>query len=400
MNRCFLGAILALLALAGSAFADGEPDGSLRTWLDAEYLLWWVKPAPTPEPLLTTGPLTTPTSAGSGVFGNPNTQLLTGNNTFNQGPYDGFRLNAGWIHCSDTFGVEGSFFMLTQHAANVNLASDPSGNPLLARPVIDANTGAESVLLVSAPGAFSGSINFASTTELFGGDINALWPIQITTSENDVISYFHFLTGARYLELREDLSIGQTSSVLPGGIGFYDGLPVQSPGSISITDDFHSLNQFYGGQIGARVGLVWWRFALSATGKVALGTMREEVNISGSTTMNPLIGPSQTTSGGLLALGSNMGSYTRNMLAVVPEGNLTLTFEITPQIKLMLGGTFLYISDVARPGDQIDRVVNRTELPSSQSFSPLVGGPARPAFSWNGTDFWATGVNIGIGLRF
>ena len=66
----------------------------------------------------------------------------------------------------------------------------------------------------------------------------------------------------------------------------------------------------------------------------------------------------------------------------------------------MLGGTFLYISNVARPGDQIDRVVNRTELPSSQSFSPLVGGPVRPAFNWSGTDFWATGVSFGIGLRF
>ena len=84
--------------------------------------------------------------------------------------------------------------MLAQHTANVSLASDTSGNPLLARPVIDANTGTESVLFVSAPGAFSGSVNFTSTTELFGGDINVLWPIEVTGSDDEIISDVHFLT--------------------------------------------------------------------------------------------------------------------------------------------------------------------------------------------------------------
>jgi hypothetical protein len=73
---------------------------------------------------------------------------------------------------------------------------------------------------------------------------------------------------------------------------------------------------------------------------------------------------------------------------------------VTPQVKLLLGYTFLYVSDVARPGDQVDRVVNRTTLPSSQAFNPFAGGPARPSFSFTGSDFWSQGVSFGIGLRF
>jgi hypothetical protein len=399
MNRSFLGAILAVLALAGSALAGGEPDGSLRTWLDGEYLMWWFSNSPSPQPLLTTGPLTNPITNGSGVLGAGTTQTLTGLDPFNTGFYNGFRINAGWIDCSDTIGVTGSFFYLAQHTNNVSLASDPGGNPLLARPVTDANTGSETVLFVSAPGAFSGAINFASTTALLSGDLNALWPVERNESENEVQSYLYFLTGARYLNLRDNLNITQDTAVLPGGVSFFEGQAVRTPGSLTVIDNFHTLNQFYGGQVGVQAGLVWWRLTLNGVAKIALGSMREEANISGSTALN-FLGSTQTTNGGLLAQTSNIGSPTRNMVAVIPEGNLSLSVEITPQIKLMVGYTFLYVSDVARPGDQIDRTVNRALVPSSQAFNPALSNPQRPTFNWNGTDFWAQGVSFGIGLRF
>jgi hypothetical protein len=402
MKKGYLVAILAVLALTGPTFADSEPDsGSMRLWLDGEYLLWWLRPASVSQPLLTTGPLTNPTSLGSGVLGARGTQVLAGNENLNTGPYSGFRVNGGWIDCSDTYGVEGSFFYLAQHATTFNFSSGPSGSPLLARPVIDARTGNETVLFVSAPNAFSGNFNVASTTSLLGADGNVLWPAWRGDCYDCVRTYFTTLAGFRYLQLRDDLAIMQTSNVLSNGISFFGGRPITSGSVLSIQDNIHTLNQFYGGQVGAHAGISWWRFTLNGTGKVAVGTMHETATLTGFTSaIDPTIGLNQTTPGGLLVLSSNSGTYTRNITAVIPEGNLSLSLEITAQLRLTLGYNILYVSDVARPGQLIDRSVNRTLIPSSQVFNPAVPGPRAPGFSWTGTDFWAQGVNIGISLRF
>lgn len=400
MKRGFLAAVVAVLACAGSVLAGGEPDGSLRTWVDAEYLLWWLRPAGVDVPLLTTGPLTNPIAAGSGVLGNPTTSVLAGNQAFNQGPYSGFRIGAGWIQCDDSFGVEGNFFYLSQRARDLPFTSDSSGNPLLARPVVDARTGAETVLFVAAPNAFSGAADISSSTLLFGFDANGVLPVRRGCCDDEVNCWVNMLGGFRYLNLRDDLSIASNTSVLPGGITFFDGLPVTFPGTLAVNDNFRTLNQFYGGQIGAQAGVTWWLFTVNAVGKVAVGSMREEASISGSTTAGIFGTAPQTVSGGLLAGSSNIGSHTRNMLAVVPEGQLNFQVEITPSIKLMLGYTILYVSNVQRPGQLLDRQVNRTTLPSSELFNPAIPGPNRPGFSWAGTDFWAQGVNFGIGLRF
>jgi hypothetical protein len=54
---------------------------------------------------------------------------------------------------------------------------------------------------------------------------------------------------------------------------------------------------------------------------------------------------------------------------------------------------------VVRPGDQIDRVVNPTQLPLSAAASQLIG-PARPVPVLRDTDFWAQGINFGVEFRY
>jgi hypothetical protein len=51
----------------------------------------------------------------------------------------------------------------------------------------------------------------------------------------------------------------------------------------------------------------------------------------------------------------------------------------------------LYLDDVVRPGTQIDRVVNATQIGGG-----ALVGPARPAFGFNSTDVWLYGANFGI----
>ena len=54
---------------------------------------------------------------------------------------------------------------------------------------------------------------------------------------------------------------------------------------------------------------------------------------------------------------------------------------------------------VPRPGDQIDRAVNPTQLPLSTA-APLLTGLARPAPVLRDTDFWAQGINFGLEFRY
>lgn len=402
MKRGYLAAVLVVLA-ASSAWADEEPSGGMRTWLDADYLLWWFKPAPTGPALLSTGTLTNPTSLGSGVLGAPGSSVLAGNSNLNQGPYSGFRINAGFVNCDGSYGGEGSFFYLAQRGTTESFSSGGNGNPLLARPIIDARTGNETVLFVSAPNSFSGSFNVASSTQLFGADANLLIPYRRCPANypDEVGYYITGLGGFLYLNLRDDLTLSQSSNVLPLGVGFFDSVPLSPGSNISLTDDIRTLNQFYGGQIGIKAGVNWWRFSLYGWAKAAIGSMHETANLTGSTTASSsILGGTSTASGGLYVLDTNSGFHSRNITAFVPQGNLNFAVEITPQLKLLVGYTIIYVSDVARPGNLIDRSINRTELPSSQTFSPSVGGPQKPGFTWSGTDFWAQGINIGFSLRF
>lgn len=401
MKRGYLTAVLVVLAAASSALADEEPSGSMRTWLDGDYLLWWLKPAPTGPALLSTGNLANPTSLGSGVLGASGTSILAGNSNFNQGPYSGFRVGGGVMNCAGTWGAEGSFFYLAQRGTSESFFSDNGGSPLLARPIVDARTGNETVLFVSAPGAFSGGFTAASSTEFFGFDANVLRPwCNCTACYPDEVGYFFTgLAGFRYLNLRDDLTMSQSSNVLGSGIGFFDSVPVSPGGNIALTDNIRTLNQFYGGQVGVKGGINWWRFSLHGSAKIALGSMREEANLTGSTT-GTLFGTTTTVPGGLYVLGTNAGSHNRNMFAVVPQGALNFSVAISSQLQLTVGYTIFYVSNVARPGNLIDRDINRTQLPSSQTFNSSVPGPQHPGFTWSGTDFWAQGLNFAVNLRF
>ena len=103
--------------------------------------------------------------------------------------------------------------------------------------------------------------------------------------------------------------------------------------------------------------------------------------------------------GGLLALRSNIGHHQRDELTFIPELGVNVGLQLTRYLNVYAGYTFLWVSDVGRAGEQMDPVVNVTQFPILSGNGPLVG-PARPAFHFAGTDFWAQGMNFGLQLRF
>src|SRR5437879_3605898 len=85
---------------------------NFRFWARGEYLLWWVKNAPLPVPLVTTGDPNTGLRAGvniAGAIGQPGTQVLVGNNSENLGAFSGMRFTlGGWLDNEQRLGIEAS----------------------------------------------------------------------------------------------------------------------------------------------------------------------------------------------------------------------------------------------------------------------------------------------------
>jgi hypothetical protein len=50
---------------------------------------------------------------------------------------------------------------------------------------------------------------------------------------------------------------------------------------------------------------------------------------------------------------------------------------------------------VARPGDQVDLVVNSTQLPPATA-----RGATQPPFTFHGTPFWAQGASFGLEYQY
>lgn len=64
-----------------------------------------------------------------------------------------------------------------------------------------------------------------------------------------------------------------------------------------------------------------------------------------------------------------------------------------------MGYNLLVWSSVIRPGDQVNTVVNGTQVPSNAAFGPLTG-PAQPAAPFDTTAFWAHGLSFGLSFLF
>ena len=86
---------------------------------------------------------------------------------------------------------------------------------------------------------------------------------------------------------------------------------------------------------------------------------------------------------------------------MVPEVGLNIGYRINPQASIILGYSFMYASNVVRPGNQINRTVNTTQ---SHFVHRRPGGPAGGSRATvvpvQRLGFWAQGINVGLSYRF
>jgi hypothetical protein len=377
-------------------------------WVRAEYLQWATSGMYIP-PLATTGP----DANNPGILGEQGTQILFGDQRINDGMRSGGRISFGrWLDCDQRWGISGEYFGLEDESTNFYAASDANGSPIISRPYFtvfgfdsngDPKPAQENAELVSLPDVLSGSLEVNTNTSFQGAGAllrhnfcckNVCWPdCCVCDPCNNSCGVpggirVGALVGYRFYRLRDSVSITERLTSLSD----------DNPGSFHINDNFKTSNQFNGAEVGFVMDARKARWTLELMGKIAVGSNRQTVNINGQTTITGSDADDGTYPGGLLALnGTNIGNYSRNKFNVIPQLNMNLGYNLTPRLRAIVGYTLIYWSSVARAGDQISLDVNETYLPRAFD-NP--SGPARPAFAWRDTDFWAQGINVGLDYRF
>jgi hypothetical protein len=360
---------------------DGPCPPAGRFWASGEYLLWWIRDSHLP-PLVTASP-----PASAGILGQPGTIVLFGGRTENE-ERSGGRFRAGyWFDCQQTCGIEGGYFFLGSRSVNFTAGSAGAGSAVIARPFFNVITGAEDAELVSVPGMLTGATAVNLSSRLQGAELNGVCNLCCGCSGRVDV-----LAGFRYLELTEGLGITEDLTVAPG-------VPVSGGTVFRVNDQFSTRNRFYGGQVGARAEFWRGNLFVNVRGMVALGSTDQVVAVAGSTVIAPPGQVPTVANGGLLALPTNSGHFSRDQFAVVPEVGINVGYQVTQHLRAFVGYSFLYWSNVVRPGDQIDRGVNLTQVPGSATASHLIG-PARPAPVLRDTDFWAQGISFGVAFRY
>ncbi len=362
--------------------AEDQVERPERFWFRSEFMLWWIKTANFPA-LVTTGNITDP---APGALGSASTRVLFGGAGIDFQDRTGGRFTAGyWLDDEHQLGFEAGYLFVGGRALGQAFSSP--GSPVLAIPFFNVNTGAQDSSIVTYPGIMSGAVSVSASTFLQGAEANftkALWQSESVRVQA--------LAGFRWLNLTESLDIESASLVqlAPQYQGF--GIPYDG-NTISVHDRFDTRNNFYGGQLGARADFEYKRWTLELLGKVALGVTNESVLIHGNTGIDT--DPVTSANAGLFAVGSNSGTFTRNVFGVVPEVGVNLKFQLTERIRLFAGYSFTYWASVVRPGDQIDTAVNQNQVPTSNTYG-AAAVPARPAFAFHSSSFYAQGANFGV----
>lgn len=369
-----------------------------RFWFGADYLLWTAKGNSLP-PLATTAtgvPVTAPPPLPNpiGTLGTPGTAATIGGRNYNDEWRSGLRLYGGlWFDQGQRLGAEMDWFFLGESSTH-EVAGGTDSNGYVFRPFTNfARRNADGTFtavpafqdtqIVQYPNVLAGTVAVDTQSSLWGLNPNAVLNLCCNPCGR-----LDFLIGYRYLNLQDDLAVredltGQAGSPNPGA-------------QFVVVDRFRTLNQFNG----VNLGLAWerrfGRLFLNVRGGAALGNTHTTVDIDGATTVTTAAGVSDTAQGGLLAQPSNIGHYTLDRFAVVPEVGVKLGVQVTDHLRVYAGYNFLYWSNVVRTGDMIDLRVNGSQLPPRTN----VTGELFPRFEPRYSDFWVHGLVFGVQARY
>lgn len=350
------------------------PAWDLGLEVRAEYLLWWTDSLAV-LPLVTTSPQDTPRDQ-AGIPGLPTTDILFGGSGLNGDAHSGGRFAvSGWFDACRSLGFELGYTFLEQDRAAYTQSSP--GDPILARPFRNADTGLRDAGLTAYPGVAEGTLSIDAATRFHTAEA-----LLRKTLIEDCQRRFTLLLGYRYAQLEDGLTIADKTT------------SATDDNSLDLFDRFISKNTFHGPQLGAlaeRQSGVW---TLQFLTKLALGNTRSQVDIDGWTTATASDGSQATSPGGFFAL-TNLGRHEQDTFGGLTELGLKLRCDLGCHWRASLGYSLLYWYYLARAGEQIDATLSVGDLPPSQVHDGLYS-----SFRFNTSGFWAQGLDFGIEYRF
>lgn len=352
-------------------------------WSAYELLYWW--PMRQPVPVLAAG-----TRSGfPPAAGDPATMLLVGGQSLGSEPHAGGRFTFGSsLNCAETFGYEITYMFLGTRTYRENVSDLPGTRVRgFGLPYVNAVNGNNEFLTLALPGISSSALSVSTSTRVQGWEVNT-----VANLVNEKHFKLNGLAGWRYLQFQEGLRIEQTQ------LRFTD-----MAGTWRTADQFDAHNRFHGGQLGlhadARRGIVFCEM----TAKVAFGQNYEVVKTEGMNVIQtPVFGGVATRAfggSGIYVQPSNFGRTANGVFAVVPEGNIKFGFRLGDSARLYVGYSFIYMSDAVRPGEQIDRTLNPSQIPLLNGGVPVFTAD-RPARTVNRSDVWVQGLTIGLETRY
>ena len=359
-------------------------------WFKADYLATFIRPMRSAA-LVTLG---SANDTSQGAIGQPSTVVVFGNNNIDFNLFSGVRMQGGlFLDSNDRFSLDIGGFLNFPNKQSVSFGSDANGNPLIARPIFNVVAGREGAFLTSGPGLIAGTTSIETKSEMAGLELNVRYHSYIRER-----LHVDGLVGFRYVRLAERMQFQDRINPLATDFLTFQGANVNAPNSLADQDSFRTLNQFFGPQIGGRLSWEYCWLTLEGFAKLGLGITQQHTDINGSTTLiTP--GGNQTVAGGILAQPSNIGTYNRAVFGIVPEFGLQVGVELTQCIRLQMGYSLLMWNHVVRPGMQIDRNVNPTQVPGSPTFG-AISGPLSPAYRFNDELFWSHNFNVGLEFHF
>jgi hypothetical protein len=343
-----------------------------RWFVRGEYLIWWLREGRVP-PLLTTSPV-----SSGGVLGAPDTLVIYGDDRLETRHGDRFvggRITAGyWLNCEESLGLEGTATFLERDSTYFKAVS--TGDTLLARPFYSALDGSAQSEIIAGPtsaGVRNGGFVGYSRIEVFDEEANLL--VLLATRGRFCCD---LLAGAHFLQMRDRLDLTATGRLIPNETILF-----------GETDHYRVDNRFYGGQAGLRgqYSIGPWFFNLRGT--VALGGTEQIVRTFGDHLIQSPTSR-EVEPFGLYILPSNSGRFVCTVFDTVYDVGVNAGCQLTRHIRILTGYTLLLWSNPIRAGDQVDLVINPTQLTGSLS------GPARPSIPFRSDFFWAQGMNVSL----
>jgi len=425
---------------ASGRFNDGPCANPYIFYVDAEYLLWALKdltlPASTiqiPSTQLPTGqPTANSTTAGSFA-----STTAFSNTSFSTPWMSGFRAHVGsWFDDQQSVGVEGTFFLLGRAGSSLNANANAEANfnfPYTQLSVSSITPGTPpTTTLTPATGIFPGQIKVAaladSSSMAQGAEVNVYYRVSSTFADR-----LHLLTGFRWVELNETLDQNEvfdasrasspvltSTSAIPitptqGALSTGNAIPMVSA---TFNDSVRTNNSFYGWQVGTKFDAWCGRAFIEGFGKVGVGLMHQSVTAFGNTTVttfsttstvNPTTGaasispnpatPTTTSSaGGLLANPLSQGTFSRDVLAFVPEVSIKTGYQFSQNIRAYLGYNFMYMSSVVRPGSQFGQTATNGQLNFFNNTTSFTN--TQSTVTMRGTDTYLHGLFAGLQIRY